>query len=240
VTVQPGFAIDALGREVIQLETRKMPIPAVPGGPGGAEASYYLVAFYQDDAHQAVEERRDGICAAGGSVRLGETPGIAWKTAAQITEGIDLILAQIWIQNCVLSRPASAAPRRRALASCTPYIASGMVAFSSIKLDLWRLGSLAVGYSAAIDTSAARFQTTPRYMTQIIGERTSSSTGQQFLIAESASVFEPARGRFTLRLAVPAQSAKFDTNPAFLLDLNQGPATFSRLGWQLAWMGIEG
>src|SRR5205814_6790670 len=64
VTVQPGFAIDAIGREVILLETRKAAIPAVPGGPGGTEISYYLVAFYQDDSHQAVEERREGVCAA--------------------------------------------------------------------------------------------------------------------------------------------------------------------------------
>ncbi len=107
VTVHPGYAIDDLGREIILADDIEQPIPAVSG-----PATYYLVAEYLGDSGQTTEEQRDATaCYPGGSVRLTNDPAILWKTKAQLKTGTDVILAEVSIQNCVLSaEPLDGAP----------------------------------------------------------------------------------------------------------------------------------
>ena len=69
VTVEPGYGVDCLGREIILTAPRTMPVPAVAHGPDGGEAVYYLVAAYQEDADQKIAERRPGVCLPEGTVR---------------------------------------------------------------------------------------------------------------------------------------------------------------------------
>src|SRR5260370_25844506 len=78
VTIEPGYAVDCLGREIILTEERTKTVPAV-AGQSGAEAIFYLVAAYQDDADQQTLERRPGVCSSGGSVRLGEEHFLDWR-----------------------------------------------------------------------------------------------------------------------------------------------------------------
>src|SRR5262249_46390441 len=114
VTVDDGYGVDCRGREIILTEPQTKTVPAVAAGPGGGEASYYLVAAYQSDDDQKVRERRPGVCLPDGTVRLSEEPLIDWRRPDQLEEGFELILAQAWIQNCQLSRPLSFAARRYA------------------------------------------------------------------------------------------------------------------------------
>jgi hypothetical protein len=119
VTVNPGIAVDALGREVILSSPVQQPIPAVPGGPNGTAAAYYLVANFVPDSDEAVVEQRSATaCGTGGSVRLSNAPAILWKTNAQLDNGIDIILAgidpELRIERSRIRRgPAQCGERRR-------------------------------------------------------------------------------------------------------------------------------
>src|SRR5262245_1282002 len=79
VSIEPAYGIDCAGREILLTKSRNKPIPAVAGDQKGEAVEFFLTAEYQDDAAQAVLERRPGICISGGSIRLAEEPLIRWK-----------------------------------------------------------------------------------------------------------------------------------------------------------------
>ena len=100
VTVNPGYATDIEGHEIILSSSVNLPIPAVSGA-----STYYLVANYLDDSSEPAEEQRSATaCAPGGAVRLSNDPAILWKTIAQINYGVDVVLGEVFIKNCVLSQ----------------------------------------------------------------------------------------------------------------------------------------
>jgi hypothetical protein len=171
VTVEPGYGVDCLGREIILTAPRTMPVPAVAHGPDGGEAIYYLVAAYQEDADQKVAERRPGVCLPEGTVRLSEEPRLEWRRPEQLQEGVELVLAQAWIQNCQLSRPLSLAARRFARPSQQPYIAAGQTDRENTAWIPWVVSDQTIGVLTHVDTSAARFRTTPCYIAHVVGER---------------------------------------------------------------------
>lgn len=227
VTVKPGYGVDCLGREIILTESQTLPVPTVARGPGGGEAIYYLVAAYQEDADQKVAERRPGVCLPEGTVRLREEPRLEWCRPEQLRQGFELVLAQAWIQNCRLSRPLSFAVRRFAHPSQQPYIAAGQTDREKTVWVQWQVNTQNVGVLTHVDTSAARFRTTPRYMAHVVGER-------HFLDAEAnvvvvlgfPAIVDATPARFTLQVLLP-------TVAGLTIDFNQ-------LGWHVVWMGIEG
>jgi hypothetical protein len=238
VTVQPGYGLDIPGREVILTSAIEKPIPAVPGAFGGGPAIYYITASYLDDSQQSVEQRRDGVCLPGGTVRLSEQPSIDWRTASQLRDGIDLILGQASIQNCQLFAAVSAAPRRYARACRAPYLRAG----STLRLPpiwtAWRPdGHSVAGFTTAIDTSGASFQSVPRYSVGIIGPRATTWSGASVLVLDFASIAEPTAVSFTLQVALPSAGS---ANPAAVTDPVSGPRILNQLGWTIVWTGVEG
>jgi hypothetical protein len=222
VTVSPGYAIDSQGREIILSSSVKQTIPAVPSG------TYYLVADYVGDSGQTAEEQRSATaCNPGGAVRLSNDPAINWKTLAQLDSGIDIVLAQVVIQNCVLSQAPSMAPRRYSSCGSMLYIKAGEVSASALTWNSW-----SQGFTAAIDTSAAKFQSVPMYIAQIVGSRTLTSLS--LLVVDYLSINGPSPTGFTLQVALPALGG--DINPPGLI----GPSTFTQLNWQVQWLGIGG
>jgi hypothetical protein len=169
VTVQPGYAVDCLGREIILAEAHQMPVPAVAD-----LTEYYLTASYQADADQSVLERRPGVCQPGGAVRLGEEPRLAWVRREQLSEGFHVVLAQASVENCQLSQPLSLAARRSARAGDQPYVASGQTPVGG---TVWRFWpdpdnpDVALGVETFVDTSDAHFRYTPQYVTRLGGAR---------------------------------------------------------------------
>jgi hypothetical protein len=237
VTVNPGYAIDSLGREIILSSPLTQPIPAVSGGTGGSAAIYYLVANYVVDADETTEEQRSATaCSPGGGVRLSNNPAILWKTSAQIGTGIDVILGQISIQNCVLSANASAAGRRNAAPASKFSIFAGDVGAQNVKWTLWTQGGANIGFTAHINTSAAKFQTTPNYTAQIYGGRSSSSPA--VVIADFVSLAHASPTGFTLQVALPPIGSGVN-NPA-ITDPTAGPKLMVQLDWVVFWMGVEG
>jgi hypothetical protein len=244
VTIDPGYSVDCLGREVILTERRSLTVPAVAGGSGGGEAVFYLVAAYQGDADQRVTERRAGVCLPEGTVRLAEEPRLDWRRPDQLREGLELLLGQAWIQGCRLSRPLSLAVRRNARPSDQPYIAAGQTDSEATPWQAWTVGSTVVGLKVDVDTTAARFRSVPRYVAHVGGERflavpVPNVPGVGFLMLGLPGVVDPTVERFTLQVLLP-KTADPLVNPPALLSGTAGPSLAKVLGWHVVWMGIEG
>src|SRR5262252_2770057 len=61
VTIGPGYAIDALGREIVLGQDQIEPVPPVAGESDGSPVSYDLTVSYPPDADLEEAETRDGI-----------------------------------------------------------------------------------------------------------------------------------------------------------------------------------
>jgi hypothetical protein len=231
VTVNPGYATDISGHEIILPNPLTLPIPAI------SSASYYLVANWVDDADEAVVQQNSATaCNPGGSVRLSDAPAIVWKTVAQLAFGTDVILCLITIQNCVLSQ-ISTAVRRYATCGSMFYLKAGSIDASTLTWSPWMLeaGVPPIGLTAAIDTSAAKFQTTPSYIAQIAGSRLITTTTPPTVIVDFVTVNNPSTTGFTLQVVLPGISAV--TLDAILEALG-GPNP--QLNWIVNWMGVQG
>jgi len=227
VAVNPGYATDSDGHEIILSNPLTLAIPAITSG------SYYLVANWVDDADEPVVEQRSApACGAGGSVRLSDAPAILWKTSAQLTYGTDVVLAQVTIQNCAISQLATSV-RRYGTCGSTFYIQGGRLSASALTWTPWLVGGAPVGLTASIDTSAANFQSSPNYTVQIVGSRSLSSPPTT--IVDFVSVASPSPTGFTIQLSVPALGP---VNPDAIRD--PGGALMGQLGWVVSWMGVEG
>jgi hypothetical protein len=171
-------------------------------------------------------------------VRLGEEPLLAWKKRDALDEGHELVLAQVWIQNCRLSRPVSLEVRRSARPSQTPYIAAGQTVAGATAWTLWQVAGATLGVTVDVDTSGARFRTTPRYVAHVVGERLVQKTPPLILALGFPVVAAATPERFTMSVLLPDLGA--DRNPPSLRGPS-GPA-FVRdtLAWRVVWMGVEG
>jgi hypothetical protein len=237
VTVNPGYANDSDGREILLASATQIPIPAVPGGPNGTAATYYLVAIYVTDANEPTEEQRSATaCAPGGAVRLSNAPAILWKTAAQLNSGIDVVLGQVAIKNCVLSGPVATSVRRYAKPEQNFSPASGEISAADLQWQAWQPSGTIIGFTAAIDTSAAKFNVTPSYLVQVIGNRSLSSPA--LVVVDYVSITNASASGFTLQVAFPPMSGGI--NPAAITDPTGGPKLLTQLGWQIVWLGVGG
>lgn len=134
VSIGAGYAIDALGREIVLLENQIEPIPPVAGESDGTPALYYLTVSYPDDADLEETELREGICDTRGAIRLREQPVFCWvsltadgqpkdtRLKQEILSGMKLVLAQAEVLNCQLNKDVSIAQRLSARPPTQPYI----------------------------------------------------------------------------------------------------------------------
>jgi hypothetical protein len=213
----------------------------VAGGAGGTELVYYLTAAYQGDGDQKVLERRPGVCLPEGTVRLSEEPSLNWRSQNELQEGYELILAKAWVRNCQLSRPVSLAARRYARPSQQPYIAAGQTAAS---WDAWQANNQVIGVRMYVDTSSARFRTTPQYTAHVIGERFLAAEPGPLLLAGFPTVINARRDGFSMQVLLPEIGQGVPrVNPTFPPDPdNHVPGIVGivkRLGWHVVWMGVE-
>ena len=201
VTVAPGYGTDCVGREIILGAPVSMATPA--SFARGAEVMFYLVASWLDDADQAITEKRDGACSGNGAVRLNDTPLLAWRSAQDLRQGLDLVLAQVWVQNCRISRAISSTARRYARLAQQPYIAGGQSASGDLIWTLRMSGAQFLGWEAEVDTSAAQFGATPQYFAQLDGERYLGVPPGPVMVVGFAAVAAPRRDSFTFQVLLP-------------------------------------
>ena len=140
VTIGAGYALDALGHEIISTSTRTEPVPPVVGDPSGGPAAYDLTVRYPEQDELEETETRAGVCASRGVIRRLEEPEFCWvrleedaggelhpidpDLAQQLQLGHRIRLARVWVADCKLSK-LSIAERRNARPPERPYIYCG-------------------------------------------------------------------------------------------------------------------
>jgi hypothetical protein len=188
VSVGPGYALDALGREIVLTETSIEPVPPVAGDAEGRPVAFYLTVSYPSDAALETAETREGICLPRGAVRLRERPVLCWvrlerddrdrlvappSLAQEIVDGWRIVLGQALVQECALLEPFCVAQRRSARPSAVPRIACGHacvdLAENAPVVVLAGSTTSFVQVTAAIETGTRGFCKLPCYYVRVTG-----------------------------------------------------------------------
>jgi hypothetical protein len=193
VTIQPGYAIDSRGREIVLTQPEVLQVPPVANDGSGNPVYYDLTVSYPSDLQLKETETRDGICASRTAVRLREKPVFCWvelvststvfgpkalnegrpvklkQLSDQVESGLRIRLARAEVLNCKLNQPLSVAQRRNAKPASQPFIWAGRTE----KKQQWGAEAkvFAIELIVRVDTSAAHFRTPPRYFANVIGPR---------------------------------------------------------------------
>ncbi len=260
VTIYPGYAIDALGREIVLTGPLQEPVPPLSDDGSGKPIVYDLTVSYRDDADLDPVETREGVCLPQGVVKLREAPVFCWNrlgadlrpVSAQVTQdvqaGLKLLLARAEVFHCALNRDLSITQRRNARPPELPRVACGETDPAATPWQLWERtfgGEIpttsVIGLQAVVDTSPASFRVTPRYTAQVLGERGFQVSGaDDFYLDGFVDVVGEQPGQFTLRMLMPQSSVGALTlNPSGQLDTSVFPL-LARNGWRVAWLGVEG
>src|SRR5262249_16157534 len=148
VTIGRGYAVDALGREIVLTQSQVEPVPPVAGEEDGTASLFDLTVSYPDDQFLEPSETRQGNCGGSGVIRLKEEPVFCWvplnanrqplveQTKQEILSGMRIILAQAEVLNCKLNDDVSIAQRLNARPAKQPYICCGDV---TPKWETWEL-----------------------------------------------------------------------------------------------------
>ena len=148
VQIGPGYAIDALGREIVLTQSQTEPVPPVAGEEDGTASLYDLTVSYPDDESLEESETRVGVCSGVGVIRLKEEPVFCWvrlnqsgqptdaAIKADILSGMRLILARAEVLNCKLYKDISIAQRTSARPAQQPYVCCGTI---TPDWQLWEL-----------------------------------------------------------------------------------------------------
>lgn len=266
VVIQPGYAIDAKGREIVLTETAAEPVPPVADDGFGGPVFFDLTVAYPDDQALKVSETRDGICAPRGTIRLREAPVFCWirlgpppdrlprdgilKEAVQ--NGLRLRLARAQVLNCQLDRPLSLAQRRNAKPAEQPYVACGRAEALDWTLphDVAGLG-FGLQIVAAIDTASAGFRTPPSYLAHVVGDRefkfkVGTRTVQRVLDG-FVSLMAPSESGFTFSLLIPdslfTRVPENESDPDPRKDPQFKKQLLEQIAareWRIDWIGVEG
>jgi hypothetical protein len=187
VTIQPGYAIDSSGREIVLLQSRTLQVPPVANDGNGEAVFFDLTVSAADELEES--ETREGICAPRGAVRYRDEPSFCWVELAAVTsngsetdfeprildlkrdleKGKRIRLARAAVLNCQLNQSLSIAERRNAKPPAQPFLWAGRTAVS----QPWEptLREFGIEMTVRVDTSEANFRTAPRYSAHVVGNR---------------------------------------------------------------------
>jgi hypothetical protein len=250
VTIAPGYAIDALGREIVLVEPAVEPVPPVAHDGFGQPVYYDLTVSYPADSELEESETRDGICLPRGVVRLEERPVFCWirlgpppelqpvddTLKREIASGIRIRLARAEVFNCVLKSALSVAQRRNARPTTQPYVTCGHQSLQGAAIEPQDDGDRFF-LRLTVDTSSGGFRTEPCYFVSVAGPRVFPAGAGSFLVDGITSVSIPqARplSRFDLQFL------------GFVFPIG-GPGVgieiaieAIREAWRVDWIGVEG
>ena len=260
VRIGPGYALDALGREIVLTRDVIEQIPPVASEPDGQSVFFDLTVSYPADDALEVAETREGICLPRGAVRLREEPVLCWvrlkrddegllqpadaRLRDEIQKGLRIVLTRIEVLDCRLKKDISLKERRSARPSRLPFIACG-----EAKVRDWDIKNVDGTSNTSvqdyevfrlqaknIDTSAAGFQIPPCYSVRIAGERlhTTFDDGEEiphvYLFDNPANILAPGPKAFDLEVLVAVRV--LDGIPVHNVGDLIDP-------WTIAWMGVE-
>lgn len=266
ITVQPGYAIDLQGREIVLAKTTVIQVPPVANDGQGNPAYYDLVVSYPDDSELKETETRDGICVSRSAVRLREAPTFCWAELgptsdltgptnplsadrkakipalnSDIESGKRIRLARAEIFNCQLNQPLSVSQRRNARPATQPYLYAGNTAGLGA---IWTAtpSSLGITVTLAVDTSPAQFRSMPNYVANAVGDRSVRVTipgvpaPRSLVIDGFVRVDSVTATDFTLSLLIPSILIDHD----LALDKVATALPDALKDWYVVWMGVEG
>lgn len=259
VRIDPGYAVDCLGHEILLLEALTEPVPPVAADTDGGPVAYDITVSYPgpDDLDEA--ETREGICLPGGAVRLREAPVVCWVRLAKDVLGrlqaVDpqqrddikvvrkVVVTRAYVRNCQLDADLVTAPRRKARPEPCPHIACGRV--SPVDWQKWEVVPLAgahsgvVGLSTTVDTTAGAFTSAPTYQVRVEGLRPlevppAFPEGPGTLVLDvPAFVSDSEAGRFVCWVPVVSLGSQLDSGDADRL------VVLADEFWDVVWMGVE-
>src|SRR5262245_35464881 len=137
VTIGPGYAIDAEGREIVRTQDQVEPVQPVAGQDDGSPVLFDLTVSYPSDEDLETTETREGVCLPRGVIRLKEEPVFCWVRLDEdgqpinddekkaILSGMKIVLARAEVLNCKLNRDISTAQRISARPATQPYVCCG-------------------------------------------------------------------------------------------------------------------
>jgi hypothetical protein len=242
VRVGPGYALDALGREIVLTRDRVEQVPPVSSENGGQSVFFDLAVSYPGDELLEEAETREGICLPRGVVRLREDPVLCWlrlkrdsvgqlnpadpRLYQEVQDGLRIDLARVEVLQCRLRQDVSLAERRSARPARQPYIACGSQPVTNWQED--KLGDNGIVFlTAPIDTSAAGFLTTPVYSVRLAGDRFKVENQETLfqVVDLPPSVVNPRPDGFQLQVTM-------------FTDVKDGePKPWN--DWTAVWMGVE-
>lgn len=266
-TIQPGYAIDALGREIVLTESDIEPVPPVADDGFGGPVYFDLTVAYPDDALLKVTETRDGVCVDRGAIRLREAPVFCWvrlgpppdrlpidaSLRSDLQVGLRLRLGRAQVLNCQLDRAISIAQRRNARPAEQPYVACGRTDGDWQIPDVNALG-IGLEITTKVDTTEAQFRTPPCYTAHLVGDRHFSFKVGAITVSRMLDGFVTisvpdtlkAPTSFDFSLLIP--DSLLTSQPNNAADPDPRTAEFkkqftdqiSKNGWRVEWMGVEG
>ena len=248
VLVQPGYALDAFGREIILTADQQVAVPPVAGTVDGKPAVYDLTIAYPENVDLEIAESREGVCLPRGAVRLREEPVFCWadptdktsKLVVDVKMNLRLVLARVEIQNCKLTSAPDTSLRRSARPARQPYVAAGRE-IEVPKHPLWKAWKLlgttdSIGLSAHVDTRTGQFLTTPAYTAHIEGTRPIKQ-GSINLIDGSTSIEQADHEQFDIYIVlIDAKTGGI----ASATDIDAAINAKAFTDWSVVWMGVEG
>jgi hypothetical protein len=247
VTIQPGYAIDSQGREIVLTETHVEPVPPVANDGAGNSVIFDLTVAYPQASDLVEAETRDGVCAAAGAVRLREAPVFCWIRLDQATSdvlkslntGERIRLARAEVLNCQLNSAISLAQRRNARPLSRPYVTSGSTGSSQWSAP--RVSATGIELTYPVDTSSACFRTTPCYMARISGDRHFTFKIGEFILDGFVSVLPDtsAPTGFQVLVLIPAILMEVNGRSSVADIAAELPAKLKDNNWTVSWIGVE-
>ena len=262
VRIQPGYALDAEGREIVLLDSQVEPVPPVASESGGAAVFFDLAVSYPSDDDLEEAETREGVCLPGGAVRLRERPVFCWirlqrdvagtlrprseLDALAIQAATKIVLARVQVRQCRLDADLVISIRRTARPPQPPNIVCG--ACGAVEWATWVVSppgggdDVPVGLRTAVMTASGKFRVTPCYAARVCGPRPlevsipgSVNGGARTVMVFDRAVYVDGASTTGFEAFVPVD-AFFDTVDQQLLD-----ALLPLAGkhWTLSWLGIE-
>jgi hypothetical protein len=249
VTIGAGYAIDALGREIVLTETRTEQIPPVADDGYGNPVAYDLTVAYPADSELEESETRDGVCLPRGAVRRREMPAFCWVRLGpepdrlpvddvlkdQLARDLRIRLARVEILNCQLYRPISIAERRSARPAQQPYVACGRTGSDGWVIHVTSNG---IELTYDVDTRAAGFRTEPCYFAHVAGSRLFKPNATTLVLEGFSSVSDATADGFTFSFFIPAMLLQLAGDADDIKALSNA-AAFQKQGWFVEWLGVE-
>jgi hypothetical protein len=238
VIIQPGYALDSLGREIVLTQPYTQPVPPQAGDGQGGPAVFDLAVSYPDTLNESESRTADCTSAVPGAVRLEESPVFCWVPAfkkddplrVQIDSGLRIVLARVEVLNCKLNQRISVAQRRDARPGVHPFV------YAATAVPTWQKTGGPFGFEIGtrIDTSAAGFRTVPGYFADMADEPSIVFNNKTIRLDVLVSIANPDVAAFDVFLLIPNLPLK-----AAGLDPANVETALGIPHWKIEWMGVE-